>query len=339
MRKIFTSFALIAGISFTALCGGAKDETLATFDGGTVTTSEVAKNTEQEFYEIEMKAFQAKQQGAFEAAKNKIFEIESKKRNTTVEKMLEEELGKRKSVINDESVRQFYEANKARINQPFAAVKESLKSRMIANQDQSAKQSFTSELFTKYNFKFNLKEPKQPTIVLANDGKPFWGNKDAKVVITEFSDFECPYCRDMQGDVQRIKVEYANRIKWVFRNFPLDFHSQAMPTHIAASCVGKQNKYFEFQTRVFGIPTQGRGVDMSPPQLERIAQSIGIDMNAYRKCAADASGKERAEIEADMQYGQKVGVRGTPTIFINGVLFQKQRNYQSLKEEIDRLLN
>jgi protein-disulfide isomerase len=337
MKKIFWIAAFMLAISVSTVCGG-QNETLATFDGGSVTLSDVQADNEQEFYEIRLKEFQVKQQAAFEKARELILAAEAKKRGITVEQLLESEMAKRRGSVSDEQVQQFYEYNKSRINQPFASVKDRIRQQLVQNNEKGARDSLTSELFKAYNFKFQLKEPVAPTVKIVNDGKPFWGKPDAKVVVTEFSDFECPYCRQMQPDVQRIKAEYQNKIKWVFRNFPLDFHPQAMPTHIAAACAGKQNKYFEFQSRVFAIPYNGRSLDMSPAQLERIAQSIGLNMHNYRQCAADRDGSIRAEIEADMRYGQKIGVRGTPTIFINGVLYQKERSYEAFKEEIEKLL-
>jgi len=338
MKKIFTMVAILVAVSTATLCGGS-NEPLATFDGGSVSQRDVERNNEQEFYEIRMKEFQVKQQATFETARERIFEAEAKKKNMPVDKFVETELAKRRGSISEEAIRQFYENNKTRINQPFAIVKDRIRQQLINNQEKGARDSLTAELFKSYNFKFNLKEPQAPVLVIANEGKPFWGKADAKVVITEFSDFECPYCRQMQPDVQRLKAEYAGKIKWVFRNFPLDFHPQAMPTHIAAACAGKQNKYFEFQSRVFAIPYNGRQLDMSPAQLENVAQGIGMNVSAYKQCFTDSNGQIRSEIEADMRYGQKIGVRGTPTIFINGVLYQQDRSYEAMKDAIEKLLN
>ncbi len=338
MKKFLTALALVLGVLTSTLCGGS-NETLATFDGGSVSAKDVEKNNEQEFYEIRQKEYQIRQQAAFETAREKIFEAEAKKRNLPVDKFVEAELAKRRGSVSDEMVRQFYENNKQRINQPFAIVRDRIRQQLINNSEKGARDGLTSELFKQYNFKFLLTEPSAPTLNIVNDGHPYWGKADAKVVITEFSDFECPYCRQMQPDVQRIKAEYGNKIKWVFRNFPLDFHPQAMPSHIAARCAGKQEKYFEFQTKVFSIPYNGRQLDMSTGQLDRIAQSIGLNMPAYAQCIADKDGKQREEIEADMRYGQKIGVRGTPTIFINGVLYQQERSYEGMKAVIDKLLN
>lgn len=328
----------MAALSTATLCGGSNDS-LATFDGGSITQRDVERDNEQEFYEIRMKEFQVKQQAAFEKARERIFETEAKKKNMPVDKFVETEMAKRRGQVTEEGIRQFYENNKHRINQPFALVKDRIRQQLINNQEKGARDSLTAELFKAYNFKFNLKEPQPPVLTINNDGKPYWGKSDAKVVITEFSDFECPYCRQMQPDVQRLKAEYSGKIKWVFRNFPLDFHPQAMPTHIAASCAGRQNKYFEFQSRVFAIPYRGRELDMSPGQLENIAQGIGLNMPSYKQCFADVNGSERSSIEEDMRYGQKIGVRGTPTIYINGVLYQQERSYPAMKEAIDKLLN
>jgi thiol-disulfide isomerase/thioredoxin len=182
-------------------------------------------------------------------------------------------------------------------------VRDRIRQQLINNSEKGARDGLTSELFKAYNFKFNLKEPVAPTLNIVNDGHPFWGKADAKVVITEFSDFECPYCRQMQPDVQRLKAEYAGKIKWVFRNFPLDFHPQAMPSHIAARCAGKQDKYFEFQTKVFSIPYNGRQLDMSPAQLDQHrAEHWSEHACICTSARADKDGKEREEIEADMRY-------------------------------------
>lgn len=338
MKKILTAIAVLAAVSTATLCGGS-NEPLAVFDGGSVTQKDVERNNEQEFYEIRMKEFQIKQQAAFESARERIFENEAKKKGISVDKFVEGEMAKRRGAVTEEGIRQFYETNKQRINQPFAIVKDRIRQQLINNQEKGARDSLTAELFKTYNFKFNLKEPQAPVLVIANDGKPFWGKADAKVVITEFSDFECPYCRQIQPDVQRLKAEYSGKIKWVFRNFPLDFHAQAMPTHIAASCAGKQSKYFEFQSRVFAIPYNGRELDMSAAQLENVAKGIGLNLATYKQCFADVGGATRNEIEADMRYGQKIGVRGTPTIYINGVLYQQERSYGAMKDAIDKLLN
>ncbi|MCX7631827.1 MAG: thioredoxin domain-containing protein [Turneriella sp.] len=332
LKGSLIAFSLV-GIS----CG--RNETLATFDGGSVTFQDIEKDNEQELYELRLKEFQIKQEAAFEKARERIFAAEAKKRGITPEQLVESELAKRRSSVSEEQVKQFYEYNKARIGQPFEAVRERIRQQLERDNERSARDAFTSELFKAYNFRFLLKEPVAPVVNIDNEGRPFWGKSDAKVVVTEFSDFECPYCRQMQPDVWRIKAEYENKIKWVFRNFPLDFHPQAMPAHIAAACAGKQGKYFEFQRRVFAIPYVGRKLDMSAAQLEAIAQAVGLNLTDYRNCVADRDGKLRAEIEADMRYGQKIGVRGTPTIFINGVLYQKERSYEALKATIDQLLH
>ncbi|MBV6493918.1 MAG: hypothetical protein LDLANPLL_01942 [Turneriella sp.] len=339
MQKITRYTILLAAFLSTAVCGGGPNETLATFDGGKITQKDVEKDNAQEFFEIRQKEFELRQQAAYESARDKILSIEAKKQNLTVEKYLETELQKRRGAeVTEASIKQFYDLNKHRISMPFEAIKDRIRRQLVNNREKTARDTLTAELFKKYNFKFALTEPEAPKLNLVNDGKPYWGKADAKVVITEFSDFECPYCRQIQPDVQRLKAEYANKIKWVFRNFPLDFHAQAMHTHIAAECSGKQGKYFEFQSKAFQIPYEGRNLDLSPARLEKIAASIGLNMNAYKQCTLDKDGSLRADIEADMRYGQKVGVRGTPTIFINGVLYQEGRDYESMKRAIDELL-
>jgi hypothetical protein len=97
MKRIFTVFLVLAAILTTTLCGG-QNETLATFDGGNVTQKDVEKNNEQEFFDIRQKEFQIRQRAAFENAKERIFEMEAKKKGMTVEKFAESVAVRRKSV-------------------------------------------------------------------------------------------------------------------------------------------------------------------------------------------------------------------------------------------------
>ena len=113
MKKFLTALALVLGVLTSTLCGGS-NETLATFDGGSVSAKDVEKNNEQEFYEIRQKEYQIRQQAAFETAREKIFEAEAKKRNLPVDKFVEAELAKRRGSVSDEMVRQFYENNNQR---------------------------------------------------------------------------------------------------------------------------------------------------------------------------------------------------------------------------------
>ena len=155
------------------------------------------------------------------------------------------------------------------------------------------------------------------------EGRPFRGAEDAKVTIVEFSDFQCPYCTRGAGTVEQILEKYPNDVKFVFQHFPLGFHPWAKPAAIAANCAGNQNHdafwtlhdaYFKNQKSL--------KPDTVVAESKKYLKDSGLDMAAWEKCAGDASSAEyqaeAAKVDADMAFGQSMGVSGTPGFFVNG---------------------
>ncbi len=166
-------------------------------------------------------------------------------------------------------------------------------------------------------------EARTAQIAASIEGRPFRGSEDAVVTIVEFSDFQCPYCTRGAATVEQILERYPNDVKFVFQHFPLGFHPWAKPAAIAANCAGLQNPdafwtlhdaYFKDQKQL----TPENVVSKSETYLA----GSGIDMNTWKNCAADTNSAEykaeAANVDADMAFGQAMGVSGTPGFFVNG---------------------
>ncbi|MBR32049.1 MAG: hypothetical protein CMN77_12135 [Spirochaetaceae bacterium] len=168
-----------------------------------------------------------------------------------------------------------------------------------------------------YGLDVNPNLPKMPKVDIAVDGDPVRGNPEAEVTVVEFSDFDCPYCIRIQPTAQKIRAKYGDRIKWVFKDFPLDqLHPEAMGRHIAANCVRKiePEKYWQFFDTLF---------DESQYQETRkeggsrtLAVSLGVDGAKFDECVADPAIKQ--EVIGDIDQGESVGVRGTPSFYLDG---------------------
>lgn len=155
------------------------------------------------------------------------------------------------------------------------------------------------------------------------EGRPFRGAADATVTIVEFSDFQCPYCTRGAATVEQILEKYPDDVKFVFQHFPLNFHPWAKPAAIAANCAGNQDHdafwtlhdaYFENQKEL--------KPDTVVAKSKEYLKGSKIDMAKWEKCAGDTSSAEyQAEakkVDADMAFGQAMGVSGTPGFFVNG---------------------
>lgn len=140
-------------------------------------------------------------------------------------------------------------------------------------------------------------------------GSPVRGDKQAKLTLVEFSDYQCPFCtRHAQGVLQEIEKEYVKtgKVKYVFRDFPLEtIHPKALKAHEAAHCAGEQDKYWEMHDRLFAN---------GPDDLTAHAKALALDMAKFEQCLS--SGKHAAKIRQSFLDGQQAGVRGTPTFFV-----------------------
>lgn len=156
------------------------------------------------------------------------------------------------------------------------------------------------------------------------------GPKDAAVVITEWSDFQCPFCSQAADLVHQILKAYPNDVTFVFKNYPLPFHKEAMPAAKAAVAAGKQGKFFPMHDLLFKNQRA-----LASDKYAVWAAEIGLDVEKFKK---DMESPEvAAQVTAEMTEAGKVGVRGTPSFFING----KQpagRSFELYKSIIDEAI-
>ncbi len=145
------------------------------------------------------------------------------------------------------------------------------------------------------------------------------GNKNAEVIVVEFSDYQCPFCRRFYfNTIKQLKKDYieTGKVAFVYRDFPLEFHPMAQKTAEAAQCAGEQGKYYEFHDKVFEEQAKmGQGtIPYSIDDLKRWASEIGLDMQKFNDCLDNEKYKD--EVQKDFYDGIVANVEGTPTIFI-----------------------
>ncbi|MEM1024245.1 MAG: thioredoxin domain-containing protein [Myxococcota bacterium] len=212
--------------------------------------------------------------------------------------------------VTDEEIQKFYD-QQVKGRQPMEQVRPRIVAFLKSRAQQEAVRKAVDELKEKAKVSVTLPAPEIPKAEFELAGRPFKGPADAKVTVVEFSDFECPYCSRAAGPTKAL-VDDNEGVKVYFLHFPLSFHKQAMPSAIAAECAHAQGKFWEMHDKLFDNQT-GLAEDKYPVW----AKEIGLDMAKYEGCVADPATKAR--VEADMAMGQKAGVGGTPSFYINGV--------------------
>jgi len=151
--------------------------------------------------------------------------------------------------------------------------------------------------------------PKEPLSIAQ---EPTKGDRNARVALIEFSDYQCPFCGKYTKEVMpQLQDEYVKtgKVKYVFQDMPLEFHKNAFKAAEAAHCAGDQGKFWEMHDLLFQNQTA-----LDPEQLPAHAKSLGLSESAFSQCLE--SGKFAAQIRQDIAQAGTVGITGTPTFFI-----------------------
>jgi protein-disulfide isomerase len=156
------------------------------------------------------------------------------------------------------------------------------------------------------------------------------GSSTAEVVITEFSDFQCPYCKVVQPTLKQLLREYRGRVRLDFRHLPLEQHPLAAASAQAAFCSGKQGRFWEYHDALFAADF------ISKDFLQSAAIRYGLQREAFQTCLD--SPESRAAILADRLEAKRLGIESTPTFLINGKLLRGAAGLDQFKLIIDREL-
>jgi protein-disulfide isomerase len=150
-------------------------------------------------------------------------------------------------------------------------------------------------------------EPKK----IGVSGRPFYGSERAPVTIVVFSDFQCPFCASESPRLRRVVDQFHGRVKLVFKHFPLASHPRAKAAAIATEAAHEQGKFWEMHDVLFANATQ-----LEDDDIRRYARQIGLDMRRFEESYGAQKGK--AAVERDRAEGDRLGVPGTPAVFVNG---------------------
>lgn len=178
----------------------------------------------------------------------------------------------------------------------------------------------------------NNKEPLSLTAMLTESD---WirGNKNAKVIITEYSDFQCPACAAYYELVKQAHKDFGDNLAIVYRHFPLrQIHANAEAAALSAEAAGRQGKFWEMHDMIFESQENWKDEKNAQEIFSEYAGKLDLDAERFK---LDLNSKElKQKVEADYQSGIKAGVNHTPTFFLNGKEIQNPRSYEEFKQII-----
>ncbi|MDE2221719.1 MAG: thioredoxin domain-containing protein [Candidatus Omnitrophica bacterium] len=158
------------------------------------------------------------------------------------------------------------------------------------------------------------------------------GNKNAPVTITEFSDFQCPFCARFYPVIKQVLAAYPDKVRVVIKNFPLAFHPNALPAAKLAMAANEQGKFQGMMESLLA-----NGGDVSDAKIKEYAQNLGLNYNKLMADYKNQDARWTKQIDDDLKLGADVDVRGTPTFYLDGRK-TNARDLESFKAQIDPIL-
>lgn len=287
---------------------------LATVEGEAVTFDDLPSGTSHDLARLENSYRQQRHQlleaALDEAIAERMLAREAEARDATMAEIVAEGTG-RPAEPTDAEVEAWYEANRGRLQgRSLDQLREQIRQFLRESRAEEAADDFDRRLREKYDVTVHL-DPFR--VRFDNEGSPATGPEDARVTLVEFSDFECPFCGRFFPTMERIEEEYGDRVKIVYRQFPIpSLHPNAFKAAEASLCAHEQGEFWAYHDLLF--EEQER---LAVRDLKEKAGRLGLDQSEFDRCLD--TGRYVEQVQDDMAAGQAAGVSGTPALFVNGI--------------------
>ena len=233
---------------------------------------------------------------------------------------------------SESEIETFYDANRARIPAPLDQVRDRISLFLTEQAVRARKSAVVEEMKREAEFELLIPEPVAPRVEIDTDGYPYKGSTDAAVTVVEFSDFQCPHCQRASGVLRAMAERYGDRIHFVYKDFPVNRSGISRLVARGAVCAHEQGRFWEYHDLAFEM--QPELTQSSPATL---ADDVGLDMEAFESCYQDP--RSAARVDRSESEAERLGVSGTPTLFVNGQRIVVEDLEQDLTDAIERELD
>jgi protein-disulfide isomerase len=275
---------------------------LASVDGVTITAAELDSVVGSMTWPLEERLFQIRKQAVDALIKQRLLEREAARRKISMQALIDTEVTAKVSITDEE-------VDRIKAKSDAALSRDDIRKALLKEKIGAELTRFVSSLERKSTVRVLLEAPRAPRSILEPAKAPSKGPANAPVTIVEFTDFHCSHCREAEAVLSQVMSSYPVRL--VHRDLPLEaVHPHAREAHEAARCAEAQGRFWPYRESLFaGEPKTGDALKAS-------ARSANLDLAAYDRCIAAGSG--RAAIDADAADAKRLGVKTTPTFFVNG---------------------
>jgi protein-disulfide isomerase len=303
----------------------------ATVNGQNITSAHVEESLRPLVFSVQEEVYRLRRQEVEQKVNDLLLAQEAQRRKVTTRALLDAEVTSKVPAVTEADARKFYDENRARIEGDFAQLKGQIVQYMRDAETRKATAALAERLRAAAQVRTFLAPPEPPVYRIATDDQPAKGSANASVTLVEFTDYQCPSCAKAQPALERITSEYGERVRLVVRDYPLSQHADAQKAAEAAEAAREQGKYWEYTALLF----QNQSA-LGSEKLKEYAARVGLDRAKFD--AALDSGRFAESVRRDVHDGDRVGVMGTPTVFLNGRRVA-DTSYEGLKAAIDAALD
>ncbi|HET9786368.1 MAG TPA: thioredoxin domain-containing protein, partial [Pyrinomonadaceae bacterium] len=301
---------------------------LAVVNGENITSGDVEDSLKALIFDVQEQVYNLRKNELELTINDTLLTQEAQKRKITTNALLDAEVKPKQ--VTEEQARLFFDQNKERLSGDFAQTKDSIISYLQQAELRLAERAFVERLRATALIQVFLKAPESPVFSISTKDQPSLGDDNAAVTIVAFTDYQCPSCASMHPALERVVKENAGKVRLVTRDFPLSQHAEAFKAAEAAEAAREQGKYWEY-IAVLMRNQSSLGVE----KLKSFATELGLDRSRF-DTALD-SGKFAEMVQRDVEDGMKLGLTGTPSLFINGRRVTA-KTYEDLKASVDAAL-
>lgn len=308
------------------------DPPIAKVGERTIFQSEADRRAGDDFYKLQDQLYELRIDTAERIAIEYLVEKAAKRDGLSPDDWVEQRLEKGLKPPSEAELQEFFARVKRSLPEDatFADVRPQLQRAMLREQKVKRARGVFDELKREAGYQVLLAMPDRPRKQVDASG-PGRGPTDARVVIVEFADFQCPYCSKASEIMKKVAAEYPADVRVVFRHFPLSNHPLAPKAAEASACANEQGRFWEYHDHLFANPR-----DLDETALKAHAVTLGLEVKPFVECLE--SGRMKAVVEKDRQAGEALGINGTPAFFINGLPLAGAQPEEAFRRAIDREL-
>ncbi len=308
----------------------AQDSTvLATVGNHKITEKDVDSKIKPQMAALESKIFDLKRDAIQSIADNYLIEQAARREKLSVPEYIKKEITDKTPKVTEADARRYFDAHKGKSKVQYDQIKDRLLQMMQEGSEQEQREKVLADLRKSEPLKIMIQPPR---IQVASIGRPVRGPADAPVTIIEFSDFQCPFCKRAEPIVEEVLKKYGDKVRLVYVDFPLPMHSNALDAAKAGQCAAQQGKFWPFHDQLFADQSK-----LAPADLKATAKRLGLDTAKFDTCFDEA--KTEATVRKELAEGQRLGIDGTPTFYIDGRQLVGAQPVDSFSEIIDQDLS